>query len=130
MSLTRTINVVLPDVLADDIEYYTEESGLYLDSGEFVRDAVRSMLNDVVAGFKADLDDAASGYMMVRESNPETRQFLFMVPEQMAVDIERFVFPLGYDMNRFVGISALRNIDRVALFMDDVDERIGNLDTE
>ena len=93
MSLTRTISVVLPEVLADDVEYYAEECGLYMDGEDLVRDSVRSMLIDVVAGFKSELDDAVSGYMMVREAHPETRRYQFTVPESMAVDIERFIIP-------------------------------------
>ena len=130
MSLTRTISVVMPEVLADDVEYYTEECGLYIDAVEFVRDAVRSLLMDVVAGFKAEIDEAYAGYLMVREAHPETRRFQLSVPESMAVDIERFILPLGYDMNKFVGIAALRNVERVNMYQEDVDERVWNRDVE
>ena len=130
MSPTRTISVVLPEVLADDVEYYAEECGLYMDGEDLVRDSVRSMLIDVVAGFKSELDDAVSGYIMVREAHPETSRYQFTVPESMAVDIERFIIPLGYDMNKFVGIAALRTVDRVAIYQDDVNERVGDRDVE
>lgn len=130
MSLTRTINVVLPEVLADDVEYYTEECGLYIDAVEFVRDAARSLLMDVVAGYKGEIDEAYTEYLMVREAHLETRRFELTVPESMAVDIERFILPLGYDMNKFVGIAALRNVERVNMYQEDVDERIGNRDVE
>ena len=130
MSFTRTISVVLPEVLADDVEYYTEECGLYMDAVEFVRDAARSLLMDVVAGYKGEIDEAYTGYLMIREAHPETRRFELTVPESMAVDIERFILPLGYDMNKFVGIAALRNVERVNMYQEDVDERVGNRDVE
>ena len=130
MTLTRTICVVLPDVIADDIDYFSYEIGLHMDDGEFAREAVRSMLQDVVAGYREELDQYADEYMMIRENHLDTRRYEFQVPEQMAVDIERFAMPLGYDMNRFIAMCLLRNMSRMDMYKEDVDCRLGDLDSE
>lgn len=123
MRSTSTTMVALPRTVIEDADYYAEESGLYSDGSELIMDGVRSMLMDVAAGYTGELDMRLDEYIQVRESDRADR---VPIPLTRATEnvLERIVSPLGYDVNRFFGMAAMRQIERVVDYIEDVEERL------
>ena len=115
--------VALPRTVIEDADYYAEKSGLYSDGSELIMDGVRSMLMDVAAGYTGELDMRLDEYIQVRESDRADR---VPIPLTRATEnvLERIVSPLGYDVNRFFGMAAMRQIERVVDYIEDVEERL------
>ncbi len=125
MTLLKTIMAVVPKTVAEDLEYYADESGLYTDAGEMATESVRLMLIDVTAGFTDELDNIYVEYMAVRENGLDSARITIRMTESMAADLERLIPTTGYDLDKFAGMALMRRINEVAMYFDDRSERFG-----
>ena len=127
MSEMTEMTIIVPSTVADDIDYYAEDCGLYADGDELAADAVRSMLIDVTAGYKSELDELLEEYNEVRKAQ-KPEMFKLRVTREMAQRIDRMLPIIGYDLNAFVSIAFMRRVIQIADFEDDEAERFGDVD--
>lgn len=127
MSEMTEMTIIVPSTVADDIDYYAEDCGLYMDVDELAADAVRSMLIDVTAGYRSELDELLEEYNEVRKAQ-KPEMFRLKVTKEMAQRIDRILPIIGYDLNAFVSIAFMRRVIQIADFEDDEAERFGDLD--
>ena len=116
MTETTELTATLPVFLLDDVDDLISETGYHADLWDFVVDAIRGMLFDVLNGFNGELSNRFHAYITLRESFPEARRVTVEVPTGLSETLMSYLDGSDYDLNQFVGIA----VDRLCMTVDSV----------
>lgn len=127
MTDMTTMTVIVPSTVADDIEYYADECGLYKDGDELAAEAVRVVLMEVTSGDTTRLDSLIGEYALVRGAQ-KPEMFKLKVTKEMAMKLDRVLEAARCDLNTFVSIAFMSRVIEVADYKNDEGERFGEHD--
>lgn len=116
MAETTELTVTLPVYLLDDVEDLISETGYHADLRDFVVDALRGMLFDVLQGFDGELSNRFHSYLTLRESFPDARRVTVEVPTGLSETLTSYLDGSDCDLNQFAGIA----VDRLCMTVDSV----------
>ena len=119
MAETKIIAMPVPRLLAADVQFYTGETGLFLNDKDLVLTAVRSLFLDTYNGYDKELEEWMKVYRNYEAYGPELGRLEVEVPEELFDAITDIYPDRGYGFSEFVCIALTRQISFLTQYCED-----------
>lgn len=118
--MTDTLTIHIPRMLADYARETLDDSGLFLDMSDYVREAVRYMIYDSVSD--SIPETYFDEYMDIRENSAGAATLEISVPRGFVRTLEACARRSGYSVDVLCGMGVMRLVADMDVYLDRADD--------
>ena len=118
--MTDTLTIHIPRMLADYAKETLDDSGLFLDMSDYVREAVRYMIYDSVSD--SIPETYFDEYMDIRENSAGAATLEISVPRGFVRTLEACARRSGYSVDVLCGMGVMRLVADMDVYLDRADD--------